>query len=278
MKAVLFALNSSYVHTNLAIRCLKNSVEDKAHNKHEIVLVEKNLKDKKDEVLYNLCRQNADVYGFSCYIFNIKEMLYYAKNLKKLIPEVKIVFGGPEVSYDTEIFLKSNLYIDYVITQEAESAFIDFLDGVHNTKVINGKTYRDFADQGIQYSVDDDFTGNIAYYESSRGCPFRCSYCLSTNFTSVRSKTPDKTLDDLLEFEKFKKISIIKFVDRTFNYDIKRANEIFKGLLDEKYTKIYHMEIRPELFDDEMFEILKKYPKNKLQMEIGIQSTNFMAL
>jgi radical SAM superfamily enzyme len=81
-------------------------------------------------------------------------------------------------------------------------------------------------------------------------------------------------LKDLIEFERYSNITIIKFVDRTFNYDIKRANEILKGLLDEKYTKIYHIEIRPELFDDEMFDILRKFPKNKLQMEIGIQTTN----
>ena len=274
MKAVLFALNSSYVHTNLAVRCLKNHVDTKYPGKHEIIIVEKNLKDKTDEVLYTLYSLNAEIYGFSCYIFNINEMLFYAQNLKKLLPEVKILFGGPEASYDSKYLVERNPFIDNVITQEGEDAFENYLEKIPDKQIITGKSYSKFYQKGIEYDEDNGINGNIAYYESSRGCPYKCSYCLSSIEKGIRSKSAIKTLEDILEYEKFKSISIIKFVDRTFNYDIDRANEILKGLLDEKYTKTYHLEVRPELFNNEMFDILKKFPNNKLQMEIGIQSTN----
>ena len=274
MKAVLFALNSSYIHTNLAVRCIKNYVEYKLPGKHEIIILERNLKDKSDEVLYALYSMKAQVYAFSCYIFNIREMISYASNLKSLLPESKIIFGGPEVSYDAEKLLNSNPFIDNVILNEGEEVFVNYLEEINHDKIIDGQIFKDFSKQGIQYRAGESMTGNIAYYESSRGCPYKCSYCLSSLRVGIRSKTALSTLKDLIEFERYSNITIIKFVDRTFNYDIKRANEILKGLLDEKYTKIYHIEIRPELFDDEMFDILRKFPKNKLQMEIGIQTTN----
>ena len=274
MKVVLFALNSSYVHTNLAVRCLKNYAEQQLPDKHEIIIVENNLKDKFDEVLYSLYSLKADVYAFSCYIYNIREILFYAGGLKSLLPDSLIILGGPEVSYDAEDLLKNHTFIDYVIINEGEEVFAEFLEKGSDEKIIDGKIFGKFTQTGIQYSVNETISGNIAYYESSRGCPYKCSYCLSSRISGIRAKTVSHTLQDLLEFEKFSTVSTIKFVDRTFNYDMKRAKDIFQGLLSEKYTKTYHMEMRPELFDEEMFCILEKFPKGKLQMEIGIQSTD----
>ena len=275
MKIVLFALNSSFVHTNLAIRCLKDYIDKNSLKKHDVLLVEKNHKDKFDEILHSLHECNADLYGFSCYIFNIDEIIQIAKSLKKLLPNSKIVFGGPEVSYDADELMKINPFIDNVICNEAEQSFLDFVNNDDNKKIIVSQPFSKFENQDFLYDDEFKISGNIAYYESCRGCPYNCSYCLSSTTKGIRSKTSQKTLDDLYEFEKFgSKIKIIKFVDRTFNFDIERAKIILNGLTDIKYSKIYHMEMRPELFDDEMFEILARFPKDKLQLEIGIQSTN----
>ena len=119
------------------------------------------------------------------------------------------------------------------------------------------------------------FSNRIVYYESSRGCPFSCAYCLSSATHGVRFKSVEQTLEELLTFEKIQaNCKVIKFVDRTFNADVKRANAIWQALLDEKYTKSYHFEICASLLNEESFDILSRFPKGKVQLEIGLQSTN----
>jgi radical SAM superfamily enzyme YgiQ (UPF0313 family) len=277
LKAVLFALNTSYVQTNLAVRCLKKYI-DTVKGKEEDVsveIIERNLKDKTDEIIHALYDQHADVYGFSCYIFNIKEMLRFASDIKKLLPKSRIVFGGPEASYDCEDILSRYAFVDNIIAGEGEKAFYDLLKGHTAERIIHAGKYTDFLLQGNMYDNETGFKGNIVYYESSRGCPYNCSYCLSSAVKGVRAKSTEKTLSDLLSFENMNNdISIVKFVDRTFNFDKERTKSILNGLLDSKYTKCYHMEIMAELLDDEIFDILKRFPKGKIQFEAGIQSTN----
>ncbi len=274
MKIVLFSLNGSHSHTCLALRCLRNSLE-KADFAPSIY--EANLRDRRDDVLWELYERRADLYSFSCYIWNIKEMLYIASDLKKLLPNVKIVFGGPEASFSVERFL-DKAFIDYIICGEGEDAIVELCSSLslnrEAPRVIYGKIPAVMGDEGILYR-DDYEAGEMLYYESSRGCPYRCSYCLSSNDGKIRAKSVSQTLDDLLEFEKLSTdIKIIKFVDRTFNFDKDRANKIWDALADGRYTKNYHFEICASLLDEESFRVLGKMPSGKIQLEIGLQSTN----
>lgn len=278
MKIVLFAMNGSHSHTCLAIRCLRNSLEGSGFAP---ILYEANLRDRRDEVLWELYERRADLYSFSCYIWNIEEMLYIASDLKKLLPNTKIVFGGPEASFDIERFLDKP-FIDYLICGEGEDAIVELcsslLEKKETPRVINGGIPTVMGDEGILYR-DDCKSGEMLYYESSRGCPYRCSYCLSSNEGKIRAKSVEQTLSDLLEFERLSTdIKIIKFVDRTFNFDKDRANKIWSALADEKYTKNYHFEICASLLDEESFSVLERLPHGKVQLEIGLQSTNELTL
>ena len=275
-KILLFALNSSYTHTNLAVRCIRKSL---ALSGFHADIAEFNLKDKRRRVLERLVLADADIYGFSAYIWNSREMFQFAAELKKLRPDAKTIFGGPEVSFDCEEILSEHPYIDSIIKGEGETAFVRlaqmYAAGESLPHIIDGGIYSEFAEQGMVYTSGELNEGlRVVYYESSRGCPFRCAYCLSALSGSVRAKSADMTLMELDEFEKIGHIKIIKFVDRTFNFDRERAKAIWRGLLSESYTKNYHFEICAELLDEESFELLSKFPKGKIQLEIGVQSTN----
>ena len=274
MKVVLFGLNGSYSHTCLALRCLRAPLEK---NGYDVVICEYNLRDMNSSILSRLVSEGADVYSFSCYIWNIASMLDIAADLKALLPKSKIVFGGPEVSFDHERFDFD--YIDYIVRGEGEDAIVEVCDAIKNgekiDRIIDGGIPCVMNDEGILYREGDFESGTMLYYESSRGCPYRCAYCLSSVMGKVRAKSVEQTLSDLRAFETLdSKIKIIKFVDRTFNFDIKRANAIWRALLDEEFTKNYHFEVCANLLNDESFEIFSQMPKSKIQLEIGLQSTN----
>lgn len=275
LKITLLALNSSYSHTNLAVRCIKKSLNDAGFGANYL---EFSLKDKRGTILSALFNAGAGVYGFSVYIWNRREMLTIASDLKKLCPAAKIIFGGPEVSFDAEKLLDENPFIDCVITGEGEAAFIKAAQIVESggelPKVIDGNEFNGFERAGILYDREENSAKKLLYYESARGCPYRCAYCLSALSGRVRAKPAEQVLSELYEFEEFRDIKVIKFVDRTFNFDAKRARIIWNGLLDPKFTKCCHFEICGELLEDEDFELLSRFPKGKIQLEIGVQSTN----
>ena len=274
MKVVLFGLNGSYSHTCLALRCLRAPLERAGE---EVVICEYNLRDMSATVLSRLVSERADVYSFSCYIWNIAQMLDLAADLKALLPDSKIVFGGPEVSFACERFDLD--YVDYIIRGEGEESIVKLCDAIKSgeaiDRIIDGGISNAMNDEGILYREGDFESGTMLYYESSRGCPYKCAYCLSSASEGVRAKSVDQTLCDLREFEKLdSKIKIIKFVDRTFNFDIKRANAIWRALLSDEFTKNYHFEVCANLLNEESFEIFEKMPNGKIQLEIGLQSTN----
>ena len=274
MKIVLFSLNASRVHTNLAIRCLAESL--KTHGFDNVKLIERTEKDNRNDTLSALYREQADLYGFSTYIWNVEAHLKLAENLKQLLPQTKILFGGPEVSYHDEKWLNAHPFIDHLIRGEGEDAIITLCQSQTPPKILDGGIYQGFLTAPVPYHSEDDYHGNILYYESSRGCPYACAYCLSSLHTTprVRAKSVADTLRDLSDFEKFGALRIIKLVDRTFNFDKKRAMAIWEALLSPSYTKNYHFEVCASLLDDETLELLKRFPKGKIQLEIGVQSTN----
>ncbi len=276
MKTVLFALNGSYSHTNLAVRAIGFSLCEAGEN---VTIIEKNLKDTRLSVLEALVNEQADVYGFSIYIWNVTEMFAYAAELKTVLPRATIVFGGPEVSFADETFFDTHPYADFIIAGEGEDAFPQLLKNLRNEtpqkhSVIMAYPYQNFTQSGIYYDQIGETPHGLVYYESVRGCPFACSYCLSSRKEGIRAKTLEKTLADLLLFEQFTDIRTVKLVDRTFNFNKERAKMIWKALSSEQYTKEYHFEVSAALLDEESFEILSQVPKGKFRLEIGVQSTN----
>ncbi len=276
MHVVLFALNASYVHTNLAIRCL---AEPLLAAGHQVTMLEYHLKDRKDAVLHALYQANADVYGFSVYIWNRDQILSLAQDLKTLRPQCRIICGGPEVSFAEESFFTRYPFVDEVIRGEGEEVFPRLLNQPPQPHTFHtGTPYADFVHTGIHYTQNHLPNGGIVYYESSRGCPYRCAYCLSAVKTlsgeKIRAKSAECTLAQLSEFEAFENIRVIKFVDRTFNFSPQRAVEIWDALRSDKYTKHYHFEICASLLNEAAFAILAKMPAGKIQFEIGVQSTN----
>lgn len=278
MKVVLFSLNGSYSHTCLALRCLRAPLERAGY---ETVLIENNLRDMSAFVLSRLYAERAEVYGFSCYIWNISQMLDIAADLKALLPQSKIVLGGPEVSFERERFDLD--FIDCIVSGEGEGVIVDICDRIRSglpiDRFIDGGCADAMSDEGILYRDGDFEGGTMLYYESSRGCPYKCAYCLSSATSGVRAKDVEQTLADLRAFESLSNnIKIIKFVDRTFNFDIKRANAIWRALLSDEFTKNYHFEICADLLNDESFEIFEQMPSGKIQLEVGLQSTNSKTL
>lgn len=275
MKITLFALNSSFTHTNLAIRYLAYALERSGFSPY---IKEYTLKDKKARVLNELVNSESDIYAFSVYIWNRREMLSYAMELKKLRPNSYIIFGGPEVSFEGNSFLAENPFIDILVRGEGESVIADVCRSPDSYKTIDGECTNIFTDMGILY---DRYPakGDILYYESARGCPYRCSYCLSSLSEGIRAKSAEDTLEELKLFETLEnKPRIIKFIDRTFNYDKERSKKIWKGLCSKEYTLNYHFEIAADLLDEECFDILSKLPSGKIQFEAGIQTTNTATL
>ncbi|MBQ9773178.1 MAG: DUF4080 domain-containing protein [Clostridia bacterium] len=274
MKIVLFGLNGSFSHTNLAIRCLREPLE---RDGFSVTLLENTLRDRDAHVLERLWREQGDIYGFSCYIWNLEAMLPLAEALHRILPRARIVLGGPEVSYETERFDKMD-WIDAIVCGEGENAFLDVCRAIREgrpfDRVVKPTLPCEIGQTGILYR-DGDASGGILYYESSRGCPYSCAYCLSSATQGVRMKSVAQTLADMEAFERLQADTrIVKFVDRTFNADVGRANAIWEALLDERFTKHYHFEVCATLLNEESFAILSRFPKGKIQLEFGLQSTN----
>ena len=274
MKIVLFTLNASWSHSSLALRCLREPLERQGF---DVVLAEHTLKDRTAHVLERLWREQGDVYSFSCYIWNLRETLALAKDLRALLPKCRIVLGGPEVSYGLERFQRED-WIDCIICGEGEDALTEFCSAVRDqspfSRIMQGGKPATMGDEGILYRKGENY-GRIVYYESSRGCPYSCGYCLSSATAGVRMKTVEQTLADLRQFEELsEECRLIKFVDRTFNANPDRANRIWEALLSEQYTKQYHFEVCASLLNEESFAVLERFPKGKIQLEFGLQSTN----
>ena len=273
MKIAIFALNGTWAHSSLSARCLRTALREADF---DCEIIEGTLQDRTLTLLSRLYDASADLYAFSCYIWNLREMLQLAESLHALRPHARILFGGPEVSFDSERFT-SLPFVDHVIAGEGEVAIVNLVralnDGETAPRFMVGDNDPRFAERGIQYEKNEPVPA-LVYYESTRGCPFSCAFCLSSATHGVRAKSAKKALADLAAFEELDGRFTVKLVDRTFNFDRERAKTIWRGLLSEKYTKCYHFEIAAQLLDEESFEILSRFPEGKIRLEIGLQSTN----
>ncbi len=285
MKLVLVGINSKYVHTNLAVRYLKNVAQSICDTQ----ICEYSINDSVFSVERDLILRNPDIIAFSCYIWNIDFILNLSSDIKKAVPECKIILGGPEVSFNATDVLKENKSVDFIVKGEGELSFPQFLKDLNLGKddFKDGIVYRrddeiidtplgfspQFSEIPFPYSESDDLGNKIVYYETSRGCPYSCKYCLSGEGSKVRYKDIDEVINDLDFFDK-NKVSLVKFVDRTFNADRKRALQIWRHIAKLKGNTRFHMEIGGELIDDDAVSALKSMDCEKIQFEIGVQSTN----
>ncbi len=286
MKIILTTLNAKYIHTNLALRTIAGVC-----SKFTPVIREFTVNDNIDSIIASLHMEKADVIAFSCYIWNIEKTLYIAQSLKAVNPELKIILGGHEVSHDSCKILEEHSYIDFVISGEGEKSFpllLDALSGeialsdvpsltcrkngeILSNPIIKGGDINEYPfpyDESIR-----EYKGKIIYYESSRGCPFNCSYCLSGDNRKVSFLDVDRVKRELLFFIE-NNVPLVKFVDRTFNADKKRALEIWKFIIENSKETCFHFELAGSLIDDDAIALLKTAPRGIIQFEIGVQSTN----
>lgn len=291
-KVILAALNAKYIHSNLALRYLSRFQNN--NQKHHVETMEFTINQRLDFIAEELFRKQPDVVLFSCYIWNVEMLRQLCPILKKIMPDCVIGFGGPEVSYESETFLGENPAVDFVMRGEGELVFTKYLEHLDagnpaTLGEIESLTYRQNGEifstpqmhpmdlALLPFPYEDDFSdvqNQIIYYESSRGCPYHCGYCLSSVENGVRFVPLDKVLPDLQKFLD-KNVPQVKFIDRTFNCKKSHAMAIWKYLHEhDNGVTNFHFEITADLIDQETIDFLKTVRKGLFQFEIGVQSTN----
>lgn len=289
MKLLLCAINAKFIHTNLAVYNLKACAKDTGL---DIKVVEYTINNRQDELLKEIYREKADMIAFSCYIWNAKMIYELAEELHKVLPQTQIWLGGPEVSYDAEIILKEHPEISLIMMGEGEETFTELCSqyGSGNIDLANvkGIAYRkegtavtnpfrppmNMDHIPFVYAQLPDFDHKIIYYETSRGCPFSCSYCLSSIGEKVRFRSLSLVKEEL-QFFLDHKVKQVKFVDRTFNCNREHAQTIWNYIVDhDNGITNFHFEIAADLLNDSDIEIFKKMRPGLIQLEIGVQSTH----
>lgn len=303
MKFLLVALNAKYIHSNPALYSLRAHAGE-ALQLH-VELAEYTINHMFSDVLGDIYKRRPDVIGFSCYIWNIETVLPLVKELKKLIPTVPIWLGGPEVSYDAPELLQKYPEITGIMVGEGEETFRELLayyleahggkcdetgvgaEGARRKKALSdipglclqsgyteARALTDLSELPFLYEDLGMFENRIIYYESSRGCPFRCSYCLSSIDKKVRLRELD-TVKKELQFFLDKKVPQVKFIDRTFNCNHAHATAIWRYILEhDNGVTNFHFEISADLLNEKELELLGKMRPGLVQLEIGVQSTN----
>lgn len=282
MKYLLIGINSKFTHTSLSVRTL-------SANSGGTEFCEYTINENILDVAASIYAKQPDVLCFSCYIWNMEYVLKLASTIKKMLPDSMIILGGPEVSYCAAEVLEKHLFVNAVIRGEGEETFKELIKNGFIFKNVLGVTYRegeiienpqrapiDNLDAlKFPYTTEDlaNNRGKLIYYESSRGCPFGCTYCLSSAERGVRFKSIEKVKEEL-KFLINAKPSTIKFVDRTFNANPGRSCELIKFMIDRGEDTTFHFEIEAHNISDEFLELVKTAPKGMFRFEIGIQSTN----
>ncbi len=291
IKTLLVAINAKYIHTSLAVRSI--DVYCKQNNTN-INVKEFTINNNEDTIINEIYAEKPDFLGFSCYIWNINLVLDLISTIKKLLPNIKIFVGGPEVSYEYEYIFEKG--VDIVCIGEGEKTVKELVDNFNNKKCIDS-SFKNI--DGIAFKLDnniivtkdrellcldeipfvykDGLEGTehkILYYEASRGCPYSCQYCLSSLEKGLRFLSEERVKQDLNFFLK-NNVKQVKFVDRTFNCNKKFALMIWNYLIDnDNGITNFHFEISADIVDDEMLETLKRARLGLFQFEIGVQSTN----
>ena len=299
MKVLLAAINAKYIHSNLGIYSLKTYGEKMLKEwglaeEAKVSLAEYTINHQMEQILQDIYKRKPDVIGFSCYIWNISYVKMILADIKKVLPDVKIWAGGPEVSYHAEAFLKEEPTVDIVMMGEGEITFAHFLKALlegEELKQVPGLMLRNddgtITDTGFRQVMDmsqipfpyafmdmKELEHRIIYYESSRGCPFSCAYCLSSIDKKLRFRSLDLVLPELEWFLQAK-VPQVKFVDRTFNCKKSHAMAIWQYIRDhDNGITNFHFEIAADLLDKDELDLLSTMRPGLVQLEIGVQSTN----
>lgn len=289
MKLLLCAINAKFIHTNLAVYNLAACAGDTGV---DIQLAEYTINNRQGELLKEIYREKADIIAFSCYIWNAKMIFELTEELHKVQPQTEIWIGGPEVSYDAAAVLAQHPEISIVMMGEGEETFHELCSaygsGTIDLTRIKGIAYRkngilienelrppmDMDNIPFIYADLPDFKHKIIYYETSRGCPFACSYCLSSIGERVRFRSWNLVRAEL-QFFLDHKVKQVKFVDRTFNCNRRHAQNIWKYITDhDNGVTNFHFEIAADLLNDSDIELFRKMRPGLIQLEIGVQSTH----
>jgi len=287
MKILLTTLNAKFIHSSLALAYLKAYCQS---DFTDIQIREYTINEPTTNILADIYSCQPDVICFSCYIWNIEMIKILCADLKQIMPTVTIIAGGPEVSYDAETFLNENPAIYCVVRGEGEAAMLELLHCIRKQsrpENILGITYREDsiivnADRPLIGDLDTipfpyeneliHYRNRTVYYETSRGCPFHCSYCLSSTIKGVRYFSLQRVKRDL-KYLMDNHLPEVKLVDRTFNADEKRAKEIMAFIIRHNHITKFHCEIDAALLSPDMLLFLGEVPAGMFDFEIGIQST-----
>lgn len=289
MKVLLTAINAKYIHSNLAVYSLKANC---GVYESQVKLMEYSINQYAEEIFQSLYREKADVICFSCYIWNIDIIGQVAGWLSQVAPGVQIWLGGPEVSFDVADRLDSWNFVDGIMYGEGEDTFREMMacwNGEKNLEDVlgighrqpDGKVHvhfpRDFVNMSqlnFVYKRPENFKNKIIYYETSRGCPFQCSYCLSSVEKKVRFRDLELVKRELQQFIDWE-IPQVKFVDRTFNCRREHSMEIMRFIkAHDKGKTNFHFEITADLLTEEELDFMAGLRPGLIQLEIGVQSTN----
>lgn len=290
MKIVLTAINAKYIHSNLALR---NFIAFTSDCSEHLVLKEYTINHAPDQILQGIYRELPDVLCISCYIWNISYVEALIREFHKLMPDVPIWLGGPEVSFESEVFLREHPEVTGIMRGEGEDTFAalaryyvygspEYLEDIPGLIFFrDGKPFQ--TGESLPLPLDripfcydnvDDLAHRIVYYESSRGCPFRCSYCLSSLEKTLRFRSLDLVKKELSFFVE-QGIPQVKFVDRTFNCEHAHAMTIWQYIQKiDRGTTNFHFEVSADLFCEEELALLSSFRPGLIQLEIGVQSTN----
>lgn len=292
MKVILAAINAKYIHSNLAVYSLQAYVKPYFP---EVEIAEYTINQQLDDILMDLYKKKPDMLCLSCYIWNLVYVEELVREIKKVFPQLNIWLGGPEVSYDAEDVLNRLPEVTGVMMGEGEETFLELMTyyieetGKYNLHNIRGITYRDgngsicrnpwreimdLSKVPFVYHHMEDFRNKIIYYETSRGCPFSCSYCLSSIDKCLRFRDLELVKQELRFFIDHE-VPQVKFVDRTFNCNHKHAMEIWRFIkAQDRGITNFHFEIAADLIHEEELELIAAMRPGLIQLEIGVQSTN----
>lgn len=303
MNILLTAINAKYIHSNLAVYSLRAYAAGKCERyKEEIGIAEYTINQPLDQILMDLYKRKPEVLCFSCYLWNIEYVEQLITELGKIMPQTDIWLGGPEVSYHASHMLEQFPQVYGIMRGEGEETFLELTEFYHNNsgksleqcekvqrlKEIVGITFRDgeeiieTADRSVMdlskvpfvYEDLDVFKNKIIYYESSRGCPFSCSYCLSSIDKCLRFRDLELVKKEL-QFFIDHEIPQVKFVDRTFNCKHSHSMEIWSYIKEHDKGKTnFHFEVAADLLNEEELNLISTMRPGLIQLEIGVQSTN----